>query len=57
MDDLAHVPLPDYINLTDTELRRTVGTSELLSQPMPRRVEANDVKCKGLLNVTLVYRV
>lgn len=21
MDDLAHVPLPDYINLTDVELR------------------------------------
>lgn len=32
MDDLAHVPLPDYVNLTDTNLRGKVETNKLSSR-------------------------
>lgn len=53
MDDLAHVPLPDYINLTDIKPRRNGWNEQVIPAGQRGCVEANDVKYEGLLNVTL----
>lgn len=51
--DLAHVPLPDYINLTDVEARRNGWNERAIPAGQRGCVEANGVKREGLLNVTL----